>query len=110
MSTVKAGLLAGMLLLVSGVALAAEPTFTLVIKNHRYQPDTITVPVGQRIKLVVENQDATPEEFDSRDLRREKILAPRTKAVIWVGPLPAGEYHFVGEFHEDTAKGRIIAR
>lgn len=86
------------------------PTFTIVIENHRFDPAEVTVPAGQRVKLVVENRDPTPEEFESLDLRREKVVAGGAKATVWVGPLPAGEYVFVGEFHEDTAHGKLIAK
>ena len=46
-------------------AWAADPEFTLVIRDHRFEPAEIRVPAGQKIKLVVHNQDATPEEFES---------------------------------------------
>jgi hypothetical protein len=57
----------------------------------------------------VHNQDATPEEFESHELNREKVIAPGTKANIYVGPLNPGRYPFFGEFNEKTARGVIIA-
>lgn len=101
---------AAMLALGSLPALAADnPERVIVIKDHHFQPAEVKVPVDQRVKLIIDNQDSTPEEFESHDLRREKIVPGGTKATIWVGPLKAGEYHFFGEFHEDTAKGKLIA-
>jgi plastocyanin len=98
-------------LAVSLAALAAgEPEFRLVIENHRFTPETLTVPAGQKVKLVVENRDATPEEFESHSLNREKVIPGKSTATIFVGPLKAGEYKFVGEFHEKTAKGVIVAK
>ena len=94
--------------LVTG-AYAAEPELLLVIKNHRFEPAELKVPVGQRVKLVVHNQDNTAEEFDSHDLNREKIVPPSAKATIFIGPLKAGRYSFVGEYNEATAKGVVIA-
>jgi len=104
--------LAGLLLLsATGIAGAAdEPEFTLVIKNHRFTPAEITVPAGKKVKLIVDNQDPTPEEFESRKLNREKVIAGNSKATIWVGPLKPGTYEFVGEHHEATAKGKLIAK
>lgn len=104
--------LAGLLLLsATGIAGAADaPEYTLVIKNHRFTPAEITVPAGKKVKLVVDNQDATPEEFESHRLNREKVIAGNSKAVIWVGPLKPGTYEFVGEYHEATAKGKLIAK
>ncbi len=88
---------------------AADQTYTLVISGHRFQPEQLTVPAGQRIKLVIDNRDASPEEFESHDLRREKVIPGKSKGSLWVGPLPKGEYRFFGEFHEDTAQGKLIA-
>ncbi len=95
-------------LLASG-ALAAEPEVLLVIKNHKFEPAELKVPVGQRIKLVVHNQDGTPEEFESHDLNREKIVPPGAKATIFIGPLKPGRYTFVGEYHEASATGVVVA-
>ena len=104
--------LAGLLLMSAmGIAGAAnEPEFTIVIKNHRFTPAEITVPAGKKVKLIVDNQDATPEEFESHKLNREKVIPGNSKAVIWVGPLKPGTYEFVGEYHEATAKGKLIAK
>jgi len=90
-------------------ALAADNEFALAIKEHRFVPDEIRVPAQQKIKLVVHNQDATPEEFESHELNREKVIAPGAKATIFVGPLKPGRYPFYGEFNEKTARGVLIA-
>lgn len=91
-------------------AMAESEAYVIVIKNHRFEPSELTLPAGQRIKLTIHNRDATAEEFESKDLRREKIIAGNSSASVWVGPLPAGEYGFFGEFHEETAQGRLIAK
>ena len=103
-------LFAAILLLLSGTVLGADPEFTLVIQDHRFQPEELTVPAGQKIKLIVENRDATPEEFESHELNREKVIAGKSTATIFIGPLSAGRYPFVGEYHEKTAKGVIVAK
>ena len=89
-------------------ALAAEPEFNLVIKNHRFEPSEVKVPAGQKVKLVIDNQDATAEEFESKSLKREKVIPPKSKGTVLIGPLKPGRYEFVGEFHEATAKGVIV--
>lgn len=94
----------------AGSALAAEPEVRLVIKNHQFEPAELEVPAGQRVKLVVHNQDSTAEEFESHDLNREKIVPPGAKATIFIGPLKPGRYAFVGEYHEATAKGVVVAK
>ena len=98
------------LLLLSGTALCADPEFTLVIQDHRFQPEELTVPAGQKVKLMIENRDTTPEEFESHELNREKVIAGKSSATIFIGPLSAGRYTFVGEYHEKTAKGVIVAK
>jgi plastocyanin len=83
--------------------------FNLVIRNHKFEPDEIRVPAGKRVSLYVANEDSTPEEFDSAALKVEKVIAARSKALVRIGPLEAGRYEFIGEFHADTAKGVVIA-
>lgn len=88
---------------------AAEPELVLVIKNHRFEPAEVKVPAGQRVKLVVHNQDATPEEFESHGLNREKLVPPGAKVSVFIGPLKPGRYPFHGEYHEQTAQGVVVA-
>jgi plastocyanin domain-containing protein len=89
---------------------AGEPEFNLVIQNHRFAPDRIEVPAGKKVKLLIENKDATPEEFESESLKIEKVIPGNAKATVFAGPLKAGEYKFVGEFNEKTAQGVIVAK
>ncbi|SFB96910.1 cupredoxin domain-containing protein [Pseudoalteromonas denitrificans] len=81
----------------------------LTIKDHLFFPETLIVPANKKIKLVIDNQDATPEEFDSFDLNREKVIFGFNKAVIYIGPLSEGTYSFFGEYSPQTAQGTIIA-
>lgn len=82
--------------------------FTLVIKDHRFLPSELVVPAGKKIKLLIDNQDTTAEEFESHDLNREKVVAGKSTATIFVGPLTPGRYKFFGEFNEKTAQGEIV--
>lgn len=100
------------LLLCLAVPVAAEETpasYTITIKNHRFEPSEIKVPTGQKIHLLVKNTDASAEEFESYDLRREKVIPGGTEAIINLRPLDKGTYKFFGEFHPETAQGQIIA-
>jgi hypothetical protein len=56
---------------------AGEPEALLVIENHRFEPAELKVRSGQRIKLVVHNQDSMPEEFESHSLNRENLISRR---------------------------------
>jgi hypothetical protein len=105
----KLRILFAALLFVPLCGLAADKEFKLVIKDHYFVPSEIRIPAGQKVKLIVENQDATPEEFESHELNREKIIAPKSKVSIFIGPLKAGKYPFFGEFNQATARGIVIA-
>ena len=91
-------------------AAAQEPTYTLVIKDHRFQPTQIEIPSGQKVALVVQNQDPTPEEFESTELRREKVVSGGEQITVYIGPLKPGQYEFFGDFNPTTARGHIIAK
>jgi Cupredoxin-like domain len=93
----------------AGPAGAADLTeFTLVIKNHVYQPSELRVPADTKFKLRVTNEDATPEEFESTDFNRESVVLPNHSIIVFIGPLHAGTYGFFGDFHRDTAQGRLV--
>lgn len=96
-------------LAVGGAAAAADlPEFSLVIKDHRYQPTELKVPANTKFKILVTNEDDTPEEFESTDFNRETVVLPKRSITVYVGPLHAGTYGFFGDFHRDTAQGRLI--
>jgi Cupredoxin-like domain len=105
--------LPGMLfmLLLAAPALGAEPQeFRLVIAEHRFEPAELEIPAGVKVRLVIENRDTTPEEFESYELNREKIVPGKGTITVFVGPLEAGRYPFFGDFHQDTAQGVLVAR
>lgn len=86
-----------------------KPEFTIIIKDHKFSPEELKVPADKAFKLIVDNQDPTPEEFESHDFNREKIINGNSKATINVGPLKKGTYKYFGEFNMATANGVIIA-
>ena len=91
-------------------AQAEDPQFTLVIRDHRFTPTELQIPAGVKVKLLVKNEDSTPEEFESTKLHREKVVPPGQEIVVIVGPLDAGTYEFIGEFHKESAQGKLIAQ
>lgn len=103
-------LLPAMLLLVSVACFsrAADLEFNLIIKEHRFIPAELKIPAGQKVKLIIENQDATAEEFESHELNREKVIPPKSKLPVFIGPLGPGKYPFYGEFNQATARGVVI--
>ena len=91
------------------IAIAADAEIVITIKDHQFTPAEIRIPAGKKIKLIIDNQDATAEEFESHELNREKIIAPKSKGSVYIGPLTAGKYPFFGEFNPATARGVVIA-
>jgi plastocyanin len=81
----------------------------LEIENHIFKPAELHVPAGKKIKLIITNLDPSAEEFESDDLKREKVILGGKKSAIIFGPLEKGQYEFEGEFHPQTAQGKIIA-
>jgi plastocyanin len=82
---------------------------SLVVKDGKFEPSTLEVPAGKRIKIEVSNASQSPIEFESKALKFEKVLAPGAKSSVVVNPLKPGEYSFFDEFHPE-AKGRIVAK
>lgn len=105
--TFSIGLLA---LAQSLMAFAATLEIELVIKDHLFFPATLEIPAGQKIRVRIINQDPTPEEFESYELNREKLVVGNGQTVIFIGPLEPGEYPFFGEFYPKTAQGMVIVK
>ena len=97
---------------ISGAGLADASDFDakLVIRDHKFDPAELIVPAGTKIKLVIENQDATPEEFESNELNREKVVVGKGTITVILGPLDAGRYPFFGDFHQETAQGVVVVK
>ncbi|WP_231712209.1 cupredoxin domain-containing protein [Vineibacter terrae] len=95
----------------AGAARAADPpSFVLVIKNHQFQPGELEIPANTKVKLVIRNQDPTPEEFESVSLRRERVIPGGAEGVIYIGPLSPGRYDMFGDFNPKTARGFIVVK
>lgn len=87
-----------------------KDVYVIEIKDHKFSPAELVVPAGKKLKLQIVNLDSTPEEFESYDLNREKIVAGGRKIIVFIGPLKPGKYSYFGEFNPETAQGLIIAK
>jgi len=97
--------------LLAGVLLAQADDrmeIKLTIKNNRFVPDEIRVQAGTTIELAITNADPTVEEFESFSLNREKLIPAGKTVTIFLPKLQRGTYEFMGEFHSETARGRVI--
>jgi hypothetical protein len=99
--------LAALALLATMAAAAETPSFTLEIRDHLFYPAELVIPANTKVRLVVINRDPTPEEFESYELNREKVIMGGAQAVIFLGPLAPGDYPFFGEFNPKTAQGVV---
>ncbi|MFT5521432.1 MAG: hypothetical protein ACI9IA_002033 [Enterobacterales bacterium] len=100
-------LMSTLLLFSMAIFKAATPIYEISIKDHLFYPSSFEIPAGIKVKLVIYNNDSTPEEFESYELNREKIIMGNRKAIVFIGPLTAGKYPFFGEFNIKTAQGII---
>lgn len=100
-------------LAVTAVAVAtparADESHSITIRNHQFEPSTLSVKAGQKIKLTVSNAQKEAAEFESSELNREKVVPPGSSATIYIGPLEPGSYGFFDDFHPAT-KGTIVAK
>ena len=98
------------LLAIHGPASAADPTeIPLVIEKNRFQPDVIKVKANAPFVLVITNKDKGPEELDMREPRIEKVIPGGKTVKLRMPALKPGTYPFVGEYHAETAKAKIVA-
>ncbi|MGY2295200.1 MULTISPECIES: cupredoxin domain-containing protein [Pseudomonas] len=98
-----------LLLLVFPVAVQADQLVTLVIQNHTFSPSTFEVPAGERFRIQLTSHDESVDEFESYDMKFEKIIVPGNTVTVFAGPLHPGTYTFFDDYHPDQAKGTVTA-
>ncbi|HXZ89105.1 MAG TPA: cupredoxin domain-containing protein [Candidatus Binataceae bacterium] len=100
---------------------AAVPTFAadvhaedgvreLRFENHRFAPQTLTVPAGQALTVRVVNTDKETIEFESFKLNREKAVSPGETITVHLPALSPGSYDFYDDFHQDVPEGAIVVK
>ena len=94
----------------AALGLAEEPIYKITIKDHKFSPEELSIPANKKVKVSVENHDRTAEEFESYDLRREKVVSANGEIILFIGPLKPGIYKYFGDFNPKTAQGRILAK
>ena len=96
----------------AAVASAADtpPALALTLDQHRFGPEELRVKANAPFVLVITNKDKEEEEFEMSSLRIEKIIPAGKTLQLKMPALKPGTYEFIGDFHEKTAKGRIVAK
>jgi hypothetical protein len=90
-------------------AARAEAPVELVLQNHHFSPDHVSVPAGRRFRIELANRDDTTDEFESYDMKFEKIVVSGGTIRVFAGPLRPGTYKFFDDYHPNTATGIITA-
>lgn len=98
------------LIIATSSAFAAEKyTVELEMKDGELIPQTLEVPAKTPIRIKIKNTGTSPVEFESTQLRKEKVLAPGANSVVVIAPLKPGRYTFFDDFHLSHPQGEIIA-
>jgi hypothetical protein len=98
-----------MMLMRAALADTDVPTFDIEINQHIFEPEVVLVPANTKVKLIIHNHDATPEELKSRSLNLKKIILGHSDVVVYIGPLRAGDYQYAGAFYPRSANGVVHA-
>lgn len=87
-----------------------DPVFAIQFTDGAIVPSTIEVPANTRFKLELRNTGKSPVEFESIELRKEKVLGPGVTSFVVIRRLDPGEYRFFDDFHLDMPPATLIAR
>ncbi|MGH8415627.1 MAG: cupredoxin domain-containing protein [Gammaproteobacteria bacterium] len=94
-------------LAIGATAYAEPPTVHLVIKDRVFTVQELMLPADTKVKLVVQNQDSIPAEFESYDLSREVVVPGHSSIVVYIEPLAPGRYNFFNDFNH-AAQGWVV--
>ena len=98
------------LVLVEPTRAAELPTYAITLDGGRIEPPRVEVPANTRVKLTLRNTGRGAAEFEGRDVRIEKVLAPGAESFVVLPPLKPGTYRFFDEFHPAASDMVLIAR
>lgn len=84
--------------------------FEIVARDGRLSSEKLNVPAGVKLRITLRNEGKTPVEFESQELRIEKVVAGDAASAVTIQPLKPGTYLMIDEFHADTGKMQIIAK
>ena len=106
-----------LLLAIAGCAITSpalaedsEPTFRIEIKDGAITPLKVDVPANTRIRLELFNTGTAPVEFESVELKKEKVVAGGNSTVMVIRNLDPGTYDFFDDFHPNMPHAKIVAK
>jgi hypothetical protein len=95
---------------VAAPARADAPTFTIEFHDGKISPLRIEIPAKQQFRLEFNNTGSTAAEFESHELHKEKVLAPKSHSFLVFHPLDPGEYTFFDDFHPGGPKPVLVVK
>ena len=84
-------------------------TYLVEMKDGVLTPTELVVPEKTKFRLVVRNLGNKPAEFESNQLRQEKVLFMNAETTLVIIPLDAGTYDYFDDF-APTTHGKIIVK
>jgi hypothetical protein len=96
---------------IAGAAASSDSaTADIRFENHRFTPETLTLPAHQPTIIKVVNASQETIEFESFKLNREIAMSPGQTIRVRLPALSPGKYDFYDDFHQDVPEGAIIAK
>lgn len=92
------------------VAQADDPVFRIEFEDGKITPQRLEVPAHTRFKIELINKGKTPIEFESTQLKKEKVVAPDSQTFIVFRTLDPGQYEFFDDFHLDAPHAVLVAK
>jgi Cupredoxin-like domain len=88
----------------------ADTVFAIKAEGGRFTPPQLEVVPNQPFKVRVTSAEKTPIEFESFELRRERVVKPGETITVNMPALSPGTYKFFDDFHRDTPEGAIVVK
>lgn len=92
-----------------GIKADDMPVYKIEFNDGQITPLFLEVAANQPFKIELFNIGKSPIEFESLELRKEKVLSPGTQSFIVIRRLAPGEYKFFDDFHLDAPHAVIRA-
>lgn len=94
-----------------GAAKAEEPpVFRIEFNDGVMSPKSLDVPANVKFEIELANKGQSPAEFESKQLRKEKVIAPGETVTMVIRGLDPGDYDFFDDFHPDAQPARLTAK
>jgi len=87
----------------------ADDPYEITLKGKAFSPDQLKVHAGKTFFIKIKNENDAPAEFESKDLKTEKIVTGHSDILARVKALKPGTYVFFDDYHADETRGIITA-